>query len=138
MIKAIPTRYDNYHFRSRQEARFAVWLNEMDIPYRYEPEGYSLGNGVYYLPDFYLPTLALWVEIKGKAPTENEFDKASLLAQQQPDPVHVTWSNFDEQTQHDTLTFWCDDNGILHSASGFWFGLDGVEAANRAAREARF
>lgn len=139
MIKAIQTRYDDYYFRSRQEARWAVWFNAVDIPYRYEHQGFNLGNGVFYLPDFYLPDLELWIEVKGTHPTDDEIIKASLLAQRQANPVHLTWANFDERTRHDTLTFWKDDNGVLHSASGHWFGtVDGWKAANRAAREARF
>jgi len=139
VIKAIQTRYDNYHFRSRQEARWSVWFNAVNLPYRYEHEGFDLGNGVYYLPDFWLPTLKLWVEVKGTAPTNGEIEKAFLLADQQPAPVHLTWANFDRETRHDTLTCWRDGNGVSHSASGYWFGtVDGWEAANRAAREARF
>lgn len=139
MIKAIQTRYDNYHFRSRQEARWAVWFNAVGLPYRYEPEGFDLGNGVYYLPDFYLPTLELWVEVKGIFPDHDEFNKAVLLADQQDAMVHLTWANFDRETRNDTLTFWRDKNGVSHSASGYWFGtVEGWETANRAAREARF
>lgn len=139
MIKAIQTRYDNYHFRSRQEARWAVWFNAVGLPYRYELEGFDLGNGVYYLPDFYLPTLVLWVEVKGIFPDHDEFNKAALLADQQDAMVHLTWANFDHDTRNDTLTFWRDKNGVSHSASGYWFGtIEGWEAANRAAREARF
>lgn len=139
MIKAIQTRYDNYFFRSRQEARWAVWFNTVGLPYRYELEGFDLGDDVYYLPDFYLPTLALWVEVKGTNPTNGEIEKAFLLADQQDAMVHLTWANFDERTRNDTLTFWRDENGVSHSASGYWFGtIEGWEAANRAAREARF
>lgn len=138
MIKAIQTRYDDYYFRSRQEARFAVWLNALNIPYRYEHQGFDLGNGVFYLPDFYLSSLEIWVEIKGKAPSPGEINKAALLSQQQADPVHITWSNFSEETKHDTLTFWKDTNGICRSTGGLWFDIDGAEAANAEARSARF
>jgi len=139
MIKAIQTRHDGYFFRSRIEARWAVWFNTLHIPYRYEPEGFDLGDGVYYLPDFYLPTLELWVEVKGVFPDHCEYIKAAMLANQQAAPVHLTRANFDHETRNDTLTFWRDENGVSHSASGHWFGtVEGWEAANRAAREARF
>ena len=63
-IKAIETIYDEYKFRSRLEARWAVFFNAMGIEYEYEKEGYDLGKDGWYLPDFWLPELELWVEIK--------------------------------------------------------------------------
>lgn len=63
-IKPIETIYNGYRFRSRLEARWAVFFDALKIKYEYEPEGYDLGDGVYYLPDFYLPEFDLFVEIK--------------------------------------------------------------------------
>lgn len=66
--RAIPTRYKGYHFRSRLEARWAVFFDELDIPWKYEIEGYMVGDEgeeVAYLPDFYLPATDTWVEVKG-------------------------------------------------------------------------
>lgn len=54
MIKAIPTEYKGYRFRSRLEARWAVFFDACGVEWEYEPEGYDLGNGLYYLPDFLL------------------------------------------------------------------------------------
>jgi len=51
-IKPIQTRYKNYHFRSRLEARWAVFFDALGLKWEYEPEGFDLGNGVLYLPDF--------------------------------------------------------------------------------------
>lgn len=51
-IKAIETVYNGYKFRSRLEARWAVFFDAMGIEYEYEPEGYVLQNGDTYLPDF--------------------------------------------------------------------------------------
>lgn len=64
-IKAIQTQYKGYHFRSRLEARWAVFFDALGLEWEYEPEGFELGDGVYYLPDFYLPKLKAWVEVKG-------------------------------------------------------------------------
>lgn len=74
-IKAIETEYNGYRFRSRLEARWAVFFDAMGIEYQYEPEGFDLGDGYYYLPDFYMPEHDVWVEIKGKALTEEEREK---------------------------------------------------------------
>lgn len=54
-IKAIETRYKGYRFRSRLEARWAVFFDEMELRWEYEPEGFNLGNDGLYLPDFRLP-----------------------------------------------------------------------------------
>jgi hypothetical protein len=53
-IKAIETRYKGFRFRSRLEARWAVFFDTLGLPFRYEVEGYVLGDGRRYLPDFWL------------------------------------------------------------------------------------
>lgn len=62
-IKPIETEYKGYRFRSRLEARWAVFFDALGIKYHYEPEGFDL-NGTYYLPDFYLDDYKIYVEIK--------------------------------------------------------------------------
>lgn len=63
-IKAIDTVYNGYRFRSRLEARWAVFFDTLGIEYEYEPEGFDLGEAGWYLPDFYLRKQNLWLEIK--------------------------------------------------------------------------
>lgn len=63
MIKAIETEYNGYRFRSRLEARWAVFFDAAGIEYEYEPEGFELSCGRY-LPDFYLPWFKCYVEVK--------------------------------------------------------------------------
>ena len=64
-MKAIETRYAGCRFRSRLEARWAVFFDSLNIEWKYEPEGYKILNGKYYLPDFYLPEKDIFVEVKG-------------------------------------------------------------------------
>ena len=82
-IKAIQTQYNGYKFRSRLEARWAVFFDEIGIKYEYEKEGYNLGALGWYLPDFYLPEFELWVEIKPNEASEVEtvfaYEKAKKL-----------------------------------------------------------
>jgi hypothetical protein len=63
-IKAIETSYKGYRFRSRLEARWAVFFDALDIEFQYEPEGFEK-DGQRYLPDFYIPQSKVWVEVKG-------------------------------------------------------------------------
>lgn len=63
-MKAIETVYNGYRFRSRLEARWAVFFDALGIEYEYEPEGVRLSNGEYYLPDFYLPYFHSFFEVK--------------------------------------------------------------------------
>lgn len=67
-IKAIETVYKGYRFRSRLEARYAVMFDALGLEWEYEPEGFDLGGGVYYLPDFKVKLsggTSEWFEVKG-------------------------------------------------------------------------
>ena len=70
MIKPIPTQYRGYQFRSRLEARWAIFFDEMGIPFSYENEGYEIASGTWYLPDFRLKDC--YVEIKHKFDNDKE------------------------------------------------------------------
>lgn len=69
-MHSIDTYYDRNYFRSRLEARWAVFFNKAGIKYQYEPQGFKSDSGEMYLPDFYLPETYLrkskgvYVEIK--------------------------------------------------------------------------
>lgn len=64
-IKPIQTMYNNVLFRSRLEARWAVFFTELGIKWDYEFEGYDL-HGTWHLPDFYLHDYqgGCYVEVK--------------------------------------------------------------------------
>ena len=79
-IKAIQTTYNGYKFRSRLEARWAVLFDTLKVEWEYEKEGYELGELGWYLPDFWLPDLDAWVEIKGTPPTDVEIEKLCRTA----------------------------------------------------------
>lgn len=64
-IDAIPTTYAGTTFRSRLEARWATLLNSHGITWQYEPETITLPSGTVYIPDFWLPELGTWIEVKG-------------------------------------------------------------------------
>lgn len=86
-IKAIETRYKGCRFRSRLEARWAVFLDAAGVPWEYEPEGFDLGAAGLYLPDFRLPRERVWLEIKPGEPSEDEQAKCGELAIQSNESV---------------------------------------------------
>ena len=90
MLRAIETEYKGYRFRSRLEARWAVFFDACGVKWEYEPEGFVLPNGQYYLPDFLLDDVTLnhagctegndlYVEVKGKM-TEEDAEKIKAFA----------------------------------------------------------
>lgn len=81
-IKPIETIYKGIKFRSRLEARWAVFFDACGVEWEYEPEGFKLPDGTCYLPDFKLKNVQtnhasskllenLWVEIKGELSDED-------------------------------------------------------------------
>jgi hypothetical protein len=86
-IKAIETNYKGYKFRSRLEARWAVFFDTAEIAWEYEPEGYILSDGRKYLPDFYLPKENLYVEVKGVVPDDNVWDKLEKFSVEKNAPI---------------------------------------------------
>ena len=78
-IKAIQTGYKGYHFRSRLEARYAVFFDALGLEWEYEVEGYDLGDAGYYLPDFFLPEHNSWIEIKGNKASDSDIEKCKQL-----------------------------------------------------------
>jgi len=66
-IKSIDTIYKDFKFRSRLEARWAIFFDELGLLWEYEKEGFEV-DGLKYLPDFWLPALDCWIEVKGDMP----------------------------------------------------------------------
>lgn len=65
VIRAIPTTYAKVKFRSKLESEWAKWLDQYGIKWSYETQGFDLGDGTWYLPDFYLPEINTIIEVKG-------------------------------------------------------------------------
>lgn len=92
-IKPIETAYAGHRFRSRLEARWAVFFDTLGISWEYEPQGYELGGGSYtgsapggtgywpirrYLPDFWLTDFSVWVEVKGQIDVADMLNLGSM------------------------------------------------------------
>jgi hypothetical protein len=89
-MHAIETNYKGYRFRSRLEARWAVFFDALGMSYHYEPEGYDLGELGWYLPDFWLPGQECWVEIKPVDPDDEQRSKCCELAHGLERPFVIT------------------------------------------------
>lgn len=64
-VEALPTWYGGTTFRSALEASWAATLDTLDIRWEYEPETVTLPSGATYIPDFKLPDIGAWLEVKG-------------------------------------------------------------------------
>ena len=79
--------YNGYTFRSKIEASWAYLFDQLGIEYYYENETFSLENNsggtTNYLPDFFLPDMDCFLEVKlERKPTVEECVKCYLLAVQ--------------------------------------------------------
>jgi hypothetical protein len=88
-VKSINTTWHGYSFRSRLEARWAIFFTKMKMAFDYEPEGFEFEDGTLYLPDFLLPEIRMWAEVKPFGPTSEEIHKAEKLASESK--LHVLW-----------------------------------------------
>lgn len=83
-VRSVPTVHRGVRMRSHLEARWASVLDAAGIEWEYEPQVILLGSsrGTWlggYLPDFWLPRLRTWLEVKG--PHMERIEKTRALAQ---------------------------------------------------------
>lgn len=135
-IKSIDTIYKDFKFRSRLEARWAVFFDELGIVWEYEKEGYDI-EGIRYLPDFWLPDLDCWIEIKGDTPGYFEKKKAIKLCLASRKDVHIFIGEPYDAETYASLTFgehWLPTERIAEMLADpkeyavDWFSLEGFVA----------
>jgi hypothetical protein len=81
-IHAIETSYAGCRFRSRLEARWAVFFDQLNIGWQYEPQGFEMPEGTRYLPDFWLRDNRIYVEVKGSGDAfDADMDKLRSFVQ---------------------------------------------------------
>lgn len=93
-IKPIETQYKGYRFRSRLEARWAVFFDALGVQWEYEPEGFDLGAVGWYLPDFRISSggvSVVWVEVKGQYPTADEHQRLATLCSAKSERGLLVW-----------------------------------------------
>jgi hypothetical protein len=120
----IPTRYDGYHFRSKNEARWAAFFKKLGVPYRYEVDRYQVNGGTY-LIDFEFQEQEekgitdCLVEIKPKEPTAEECTKAEWLAQTRGIPVYIFYGDQRCPSEKNGA------QGILYQVRSAWLVYEG-------------
>lgn len=78
-IQPIPTLWRGITFRSRTEARWAAFFDYAGIAWEYEPQAFTFDFGCY-VPDFWLPHVSMYAEVKAKALDDRERRLAKALA----------------------------------------------------------
>lgn len=86
MLKAIPTTYHGIEFRSKLEAKYAQAFDRLGIVWEYEGHGFRFDDGTYYCPDFYMPNIDTYFEVKGVMDTASE-RKLNMLAAEKKNVV---------------------------------------------------
>ena len=135
-----PTTYNGIKYRSKLEARWAAFFTTLGIEFDYEPEGFKFSgqykpNGygspsLSYRPDFFLPKLNVWAEVKPTAPTMEETAKVTRLSAETEQSVYFLFGppkndmgqvwRFDPSFDSDEFVFaYCDTCNIAAPA---WCG----------------
>lgn len=90
--KAIETKWHGCRFRSKLEAQWAIVFEVMGLEWEYEPMGFRLGNGLWYMPDFVIAGLVgvgdgwCFVEVKGNM---TELDRSKVDEFSRYYPIYV-------------------------------------------------
>jgi hypothetical protein len=87
--RGLPASYDGTLYRSHLEARWAIFFAKLDVKAIYEPQGFDLGDGTAYLPDFavYGALGTLWIEVKPQWDADSQgIEKWRRFAGMRPKP----------------------------------------------------
>ena len=145
IIKAIPTKYNGIQFRSRLEARWAVFFEAAGIKWEYEKEGYVLQSGECYLPDFLVlsPEFGpLFIEIKPNRQLEpQEISKCEQISTKHKTlMIHgAPYIDIPSGCIDAPFSFFC--SGSLHDKIGTlagWLDIDRDRFPLECFTEARF
>lgn len=71
-LVGIPTIYKGVKMRSILETKVAMFLDALNIKWIYEPKCFMLSTGILYKPDYWLPELKQWLEVKGDIKEHNK------------------------------------------------------------------
>lgn len=137
-MKVIETLYHGHLFRSRLEARYAVFLNTLGEQWLYEDQGFDL-DGDKYLPDFWLPVRQTFLEVKGKYPNKREIRVARKLQFFTGHDVLICYG-LPQENEYILFSQSDEDGGTLTETFVDWpWPVEGrIQIAGLAAKQARF
>ena len=87
IIKPIKTFYKGIEFRSRLEARWARFFDACGVRWDYEQEGYELGYGRRYLPDFLVHNVGIYGSEKKGIYFDIYFEVKGLMNQKDSEKI---------------------------------------------------
>jgi len=135
-IAARPALYRGTVFRSTLEVRWAVYLDAVGLTWEYEPRCFDLEELGRYLPDFWLPQVRSWAEVKPGTFSDEERARVVSLCR----TTHQTVLLLDGRPEPCSYELVCpcadgSDHELYHpeSVSSEW-----VMVNDRQIREARF
>jgi len=102
-IQPKPTQYKGIHYRSRLEARWALFFDYLKIPVEYEPKQFYLEN-FRYTPDFGIGNTT-FIEIKPSTVPLGTLKKAQNLATQFRLNVFIFGGDFYEYRDMQIIKF---------------------------------
>lgn len=76
------TLYNGILFRSQLEASWAAFFDSRGIAYEYEEYWFEFDDGERYCPDFWLPEIEAWAEVKPRWLNTRELRVALKAAQE--------------------------------------------------------
>jgi hypothetical protein len=122
-----PTIWKDIQFRSRLEARWAIFFDELGVEWDYEPETFVTKYG-YYMPDFFLPSINKWFIVKGTKLGDDEAKKVldlcgltkakAIIANGSIPEKFDYFDNETHCTNFDLLTVWEYENEECYCQSG--------------------
>ena len=108
-LKSFPCKYKEIEYRSKTEARVAEEVfDRYQIKFLYETETYIL-DGKLYSPDFYLPEIKTFIEVKGAA--DSDLSKPKKLLKTLQDQ----WENSEESKKYTDR-----DGNVCFDGKNFW------------------
>ncbi|MBI5344467.1 MAG: hypothetical protein HZB21_06645 [Deltaproteobacteria bacterium] len=124
-IKPKRTVYNGIRFKSRLEARWAIFFDNLGIEYQYEPEYDEVQAGlavVWYKPDFFIPSLNCSIEIKPREPSELSLTKAAGWVDFHPD-IYIFYELRppSKESESGWLMYWSNKHKKATLSKGHWW-----------------
>ncbi len=121
-IRPIPTLYRNIMFRSRLEARWALFFDQLGIIWQYEPRYFDIPGG--YRPDFFFPQTGLYAEVKPEWPEPSEIEKAVRAARKFD--VQIIFLDGMPRTANYWSVYRYSKNGFGNESTEYGYAVDGI------------